>query len=872
MGANFTPTFGTYSPLTPFRYWCQKVLPLVYDDSLSYYECLNKVVDYLNKTMEDVETLHGDTEAMLAAFNSLQTYVNTYFDELNLTEEVQTVLDRMAENGSLDELLRPLVGEQIGGVVAEQIDDAVAGQIYDAVAGQIGNAIASALNDGTYIQTAVTAWLGEHVDPNTGYVIDNSLSIEGAAADAKAVGDALSNIAPTFDASTAYTAEMYVLYNNVLYQFTADHAAGAWTGTDATAVKISQEVGDLKTQFDYLKDGYDVITYDIINDEYVTIDGDISPFTNWSRSDYIPVTPGEIIYYDNAVASGYNAYYNSDTSPANKSVSLAVGTGLTFVIPENVAFLIVSNKTAGLNELILYRAIPKIIADETVSDDTTWSSQKIKSITDGIDEKYDEILSTGVKRTEIDLDWEVGGIDNNGNIDTSSNQYYHTRKIFANEINSGVVHSNVTENLYAYKYRADGSYIFGYITIGKVDTYNVPADFLGEGQSVRFVMINRGYSTVTATGFEEIELKKDIDKLNAESTEVPKVVMLDKLVALEGEEFDIHYDNIFVNYRGKDIAYKELFGNVSGIGMEDLIRLQSNTVGKGVTGSIRYRKDITSAFSSPSLLDNVLKKSISVDTISLTSGSGVTRKVLLIGDSWTAPGKYARELRTLFESADEPMNITLLGTLGNGGEYVGPENGYHEGHGAYSAKTYCTKSTYNTYANAFYNPNTETFDFSYYMNNCGYSSVDDVFINLGINDVTEMQDFDEIISYWDIMINSIKAFDSNIRVFVGLCGLPAQYKYGVQNNNNNRTKARRLLFHERLISEYGNRENEKIIIVPLHLSIDSEHDFPTEQRARSFRDSTLVDYCTDYVHPSNIAYNKIADRIRTYIKYAETLT
>ena len=44
-----------YSTLKPFRFWCQKVLPLVYDDSLSYYELLNKVVNYLNNTREDLQ-------------------------------------------------------------------------------------------------------------------------------------------------------------------------------------------------------------------------------------------------------------------------------------------------------------------------------------------------------------------------------------------------------------------------------------------------------------------------------------------------------------------------------------------------------------------------------------------------------------------------------------------------------------------------------------------------------------------------------------------------------------------------------------------------------------------------------------------------
>lgn len=36
-----------------FRFWCQKVLPLVYDNSLSYYEVLCKVVNYLNNIIED---------------------------------------------------------------------------------------------------------------------------------------------------------------------------------------------------------------------------------------------------------------------------------------------------------------------------------------------------------------------------------------------------------------------------------------------------------------------------------------------------------------------------------------------------------------------------------------------------------------------------------------------------------------------------------------------------------------------------------------------------------------------------------------------------------------------------------------------------
>ena len=35
-----------------FRFWCYKVIPLVYDNSLSYYEVLCKVVKYINELIE----------------------------------------------------------------------------------------------------------------------------------------------------------------------------------------------------------------------------------------------------------------------------------------------------------------------------------------------------------------------------------------------------------------------------------------------------------------------------------------------------------------------------------------------------------------------------------------------------------------------------------------------------------------------------------------------------------------------------------------------------------------------------------------------------------------------------------------------------
>lgn len=64
MAVDFTPTLKGYSEQKELPYWCQKVLPLVYDESLSYYEVLAKVVAYINNLIEDVATLEDNLETL----------------------------------------------------------------------------------------------------------------------------------------------------------------------------------------------------------------------------------------------------------------------------------------------------------------------------------------------------------------------------------------------------------------------------------------------------------------------------------------------------------------------------------------------------------------------------------------------------------------------------------------------------------------------------------------------------------------------------------------------------------------------------------------------------------------------------------------
>ena len=67
-------------------FWCQKVLPLVYDDSLSYYEVLCKMRDYINNLIDNDEKLADYTQELQNEINTINQWIanfdTTYIKQL----------------------------------------------------------------------------------------------------------------------------------------------------------------------------------------------------------------------------------------------------------------------------------------------------------------------------------------------------------------------------------------------------------------------------------------------------------------------------------------------------------------------------------------------------------------------------------------------------------------------------------------------------------------------------------------------------------------------------------------------------------------------------------------------------------------------
>ena len=83
--------------LPHFRFWCQKVLPLVYDNSLSYYEVLCKVVEYINKLIDSDKAIIEDIEALQKEMEEVLTFMDKYREQAEqvIKEEIQKYIATM---------------------------------------------------------------------------------------------------------------------------------------------------------------------------------------------------------------------------------------------------------------------------------------------------------------------------------------------------------------------------------------------------------------------------------------------------------------------------------------------------------------------------------------------------------------------------------------------------------------------------------------------------------------------------------------------------------------------------------------------------------------------------------------------------------
>lgn len=94
--------------VSPFKKFVITIgnLPTAYLESMSYYEAITFLVNYLSNNVIPALNNNGlVVEELQAKFTELKNYVDHYFDNLDLQEEVNNKLDEMADEGTLQQII-----------------------------------------------------------------------------------------------------------------------------------------------------------------------------------------------------------------------------------------------------------------------------------------------------------------------------------------------------------------------------------------------------------------------------------------------------------------------------------------------------------------------------------------------------------------------------------------------------------------------------------------------------------------------------------------------------------------------------------------------------------------------------------------------
>ncbi len=163
--------------------------------------------------MGEFKKLVAEWEETKGEWNTLHDYVQNYFENLNVQTEINNKINAMILDGTFADIVSPFVTAALPALVAGQLPDVVAAQISAVVAAQISAVVADQLPAvaATAAAAEVGDWLAAHIDPDTGYVIDDTLTVSQAAADALTVGEKFNVIDGEF---SNMTIENYTLSRN----------------------------------------------------------------------------------------------------------------------------------------------------------------------------------------------------------------------------------------------------------------------------------------------------------------------------------------------------------------------------------------------------------------------------------------------------------------------------------------------------------------------------------------------------------------------------------------------------------------------------------------------------------------------------------
>ncbi|MDF2802349.1 MAG: hypothetical protein K0S61_2252 [Anaerocolumna sp.] len=318
--------------------------------------------------------------------------------------------------------------------------------------------------------------------------------------------------------------------------------------------------------------------------------------------------------------------------------------------------------------------------------------------------------------------------------------------------------------------------------------------------------------------------------------------------AVVGNEVNIYFDNIISSTNLKN--YQIFVQCPLGGQQEDRWRATPTSTGS-------YAMTITIRKNSITIIATATTTIVVKDK---TTGTG-NRNVIFMGESTTDQNTYTQEVLNLF--GGDSLDITLLGTRG-----TAPNN--HEGRSGWSTSNYINSDSFNGMTNAFRIGG--VFDFTGYITARGYTGLDRFIITMGINDASQGISNATTIANYNTIINSVKAYDPNIKIGICLVIPPSKSQDAFATDNSQKNYYQKLKAYnlsQALIAEFDNRQAENIYIIPINTMLDTVNNMQTTQVAVNARNSTLVTRQSNSVHPATSGYNQMSDGAYFGLRYME---
>lgn len=332
---------------------------------------------------------------------------------------------------------------------------------------------------------------------------------------------------------------------------------------------------------------------------------------------------------------------------------------------------------------------------------------------------------------------------------------------------------------------------------------------------------------------------------------------------LAGKEMNVYFDSSIYHPLGESRGFYNSVYSSAGKFMQEKFRVTPD-----VTFSFNLKTESKSQF---------IEKTTTVNVASTTSGAGITRKILVIGDSTVKHGHTIKYISDFF--ANDNMHVEFIGTRTSQGVK-------HEGRSGWRLANYMNDASFDGESNAFWNGS--QFSFSHYLSSTSQtiSNNDWVFIQLGINDIYSAALLDGSVNVYDLifhtkkylaeMIANIKSVNSNLRIGIIQTIPPAMSQDGTGNLLNSAEfsleyyiKKGLVPWWNELLKTYDNTEtrNNKIYLIGATSIIDRENNFQKYSQNIDSHNTDSIKVTADDVHPAVPGYQQIGDAYIGAIKY-----